>query len=390
MKTIENKWYYLEHKGPVFPHLYTRLPTNVNLIYNEQPIKLEENAKEAACLYTRLLQSKHVSDPVFIENFLNDGKATMTVAERKIITNLQLCNFKQINLHIRKMKGTLDRKLAEVKLQQQIERHKTCFLNDQTQTAMNVVVSPPALIISKSNAAKERIRKRVHPSDITINCSSESVIPIPPYGTWKDVVEKQDVLWLAKWNNIDNESRSSMRLDESTEIVQVSERAKYEKARTYVHPKIGKIREQYMNDCASDDIMRQEWSICLYIFDVLCFRHGGSSRYNDTMGSCNLKARNVTLSKDNIVAFNFVGKAGIHYVKEATVPADIYNTIAQFVFVTTSRYRQTCNEYTPKQIYIGTNNKGVPNLRSVQQDRKTVARSETVVWLFKLKCATFC
>jgi DNA topoisomerase-1 len=51
-----------------------------------------------------------------------------------------------------------------------------------------------------------RLKKRIMPEDITINCSKGAKVPTPPPGhKWQGIVHDNTVTWLASWvENVQN------------------------------------------------------------------------------------------------------------------------------------------------------------------------------------------
>merc|ERR1712096_104105 len=57
-----------------------------------------------------------------------------------------------------------------------------------------------------------KLKKRIRPEDVTINCSKDSVIPTPPAGhRWKEVRHDDTVTWLVTWTeNIQGQNKYIM------------------------------------------------------------------------------------------------------------------------------------------------------------------------------------
>jgi len=90
------KWKSLSHKGPVFPPAYEPLPKSVKFYYNGKSMRLNPDAEEVAGFYARMLEHDYVTKEAFNKNFFKDWKKTMTSEERQTITDLKLCNFKEM------------------------------------------------------------------------------------------------------------------------------------------------------------------------------------------------------------------------------------------------------------------------------------------------------
>lgn len=60
-------------------------------------MELSEPAEEVATFYAKMLTHDYTSKEKFNTNFFNDWRKVMTDKERKIITDLSKCNFKEMN-----------------------------------------------------------------------------------------------------------------------------------------------------------------------------------------------------------------------------------------------------------------------------------------------------
>lgn len=96
------KWKYLEHKGPVFAPAYEPLPSNVKFYYSGKEISLSESAEEVATFYAKMLEHDYTTKEVFNKNFFKDWRKTMTHKEKELITDLSLCNFKEMSVYFAK------------------------------------------------------------------------------------------------------------------------------------------------------------------------------------------------------------------------------------------------------------------------------------------------
>merc|ERR1712227_741929 len=71
------KWKTLEHKGPMFPPEYERLPKNVHFKYAGEKMVLSEGAEEVMGFYAAMLRTDYVTDPkkseLFNKNFFEKG-----------------------------------------------------------------------------------------------------------------------------------------------------------------------------------------------------------------------------------------------------------------------------------------------------------------------------
>lgn len=70
----EIKWEKLKHAGVLFPPEYTRLPANVRMLYDGQPVDLTEDQEEVAQMFAIMKETDYMKKKLFLDNFWNDFK----------------------------------------------------------------------------------------------------------------------------------------------------------------------------------------------------------------------------------------------------------------------------------------------------------------------------
>jgi DNA topoisomerase-1 len=64
------------------------------------------------------------------------------------------------------------------------------------------MVEPPGLFRGRADHELHgRIKLRIRPEDVTINCSACYKVKAPTKGRWKEIVHDQNAFWLAKYTN---------------------------------------------------------------------------------------------------------------------------------------------------------------------------------------------
>jgi len=131
----------------------------------------------------------------------------MTDAEREIITDLNKCDFGEINKFYKKKaeerKGLS--KVEKLKIQKEnvklIQKYGRCILDGRSENIGSFRIEPPGLYRGCGEDPKMgMIKKRINPEDVIINCGKTSIIPSPPKGhAWKEVRHDQNTAWLARW-----------------------------------------------------------------------------------------------------------------------------------------------------------------------------------------------
>lgn len=339
------KWKFLEHKGPVFAPEYEPLPSNVKFYYNGKEIALSEPAEEVATFYAKMLDHDYTTKEVFNKNFLKDWRKTMTHKEKELITDLSLCNFKEMNLYFakkseeRKAMSKEEKKKIKEDNEALQKEYGFCTIDGHKEKIGNFKIEPPGLFRGRGEHPKMgMLKKRVMPEDVLINCSKDSDIPKPPPGhKWKEVRHDNSVTWLASWiENVQGQVKYVM-LNPSSKLKGEKDWQKYETARRLAKS-IDKIRENYINDWKSREMHVRQRSVALYFIDKLALRAGNEKDEDqaDTVGCCSLRVEHIQLheefnGKEYVVVFDFLGKDSIRYYNEVPVEKRVFKNLKLFM-----------------------------------------------------------
>ena len=68
------KWETLRHSGVLFPPDYQRLPSDVKLLYEGQPVDLSPDQEEIAGFWAVMKDTDYVKKKTFIDNFWDGFK----------------------------------------------------------------------------------------------------------------------------------------------------------------------------------------------------------------------------------------------------------------------------------------------------------------------------
>ncbi|XP_030027353.1 DNA topoisomerase I, mitochondrial isoform X2 [Manduca sexta] len=328
-------WTFLEHKGPFFEPPYKRLPGHIKLKYNKEVVELSEKAEELAGLYAKKLHRPCVTQPEFNKNFFAEWRAVMTPKEQQLIKDLYKCDFKKIQAHYTGSKKS-NKKIKQKQEKEIKNTYGRCIIinmgNERIEPIKNYKMEPQDLFCS-NGSLMGRLKKRVTPEDVTINCSANSEIPEPPPGhNWKEVVHDNTVSWLGSWKCNITDTCKYITLDSRSKSKQETDRKKYEIARK-LHKYITKIRTQYRRDWQAENLLDRQRGVALYLIDNFGFRAGNEKEPGgaDTVGCCSLKVKHIRLSKYNKVVFDFEGKASVRYNNEVTVEESVYRNLSKFL-----------------------------------------------------------
>jgi len=358
------KWDTLIHNGVLFQEPYVPLPEKVKIKYNGIPIKLDSKnirnpfgvtAEEAAVFFAmkneqddRLAEKnpsrkKARDDQKFVENFWKDWKKIL--GKNTEIKDFSLVDFSPIQKYI--AKRSEEKKSSRKSLskeEKQEEKQKKEEIKDLYGYAIvdgikipigSYALQPAGLYIGHGNhPARGRIKKRVEPSDVTINVSKDKVprcyLSDGSPCTWGDVVEDKNVTWIASYRHPITEELNYIYLkrDES-HFVCSSDMQKFEKAK-----KLGKniqdVRRKYQRDLKDTDKSIQQLAVAVYLLDELAIRPGvdkDETKEADTVGLTTLKCGNFKFKTDDKIEINFTGKSSIDFKKTFVVPSVVYNIL---------------------------------------------------------------
>ncbi|XP_066261662.1 DNA topoisomerase I, mitochondrial [Euwallacea similis] len=339
------KWNYLEHKGPVFAPPYEPLPKSVKFFYDGKEIELSPKAEEIAGFYAKMLDHDYTTKEAFNKNFFHDWRESMTSSERAKITDLKKCNFKPMHAYFmdiaekNRNKTKEEKQAVKEKNEAMMKEYGFCVIDGHKEKIGNFKIEPPGLFRGRGEHPKMgKLKRRVEPEDIIINCSKKSKIPEPPPGhKWKEVRHDDKVTWLASWTeNVQNQVKYIM-LNPSSKLKGEKDWQKYETARR-LHQKVDKLRENYQLDWKSKEMKIRQRAVALYFIDKLALRAGNEKDEDqaDTVGCCSLRVEHIELHEERddkryVVVFDFLGKDSIRYYNEVPVEKRVFKNLQLFM-----------------------------------------------------------
>ncbi|KAM0883387.1 hypothetical protein ACQ4PT_031659 [Festuca glaucescens] len=289
------KWSTLEHNGVIFPPPYE--PHGVKMIYNGQPVDLTPEQEEVATTFAVMKDTEYASKETFINNFFNDWRNIL--GKKHIIKKFELCDFTPIyewNLQEKEKKKQMTPEEKKTVREEKLEQEKKfmwAFVDGVEEKVGNFRVEPPGLFRGRGEHPKMgRLKRRIRPSDITINIGEGAPVPVCPIlgESWKEVKHDNTITWLAFWNDPTSpKDYKYVFLAASSSLKGKSDKEKYEKAR--------KLKDE-------DEA--------------------------DTVGCCTLKVENVTCLPPNKLQFDFLGKDSIRYLNTVDVKLPVYEAVKGF------------------------------------------------------------
>ncbi|RXM28286.1 DNA topoisomerase 1 [Acipenser ruthenus] len=340
------KWKFLEHKGAYFPPEYEPFPDHVKFYYDGKPMALSLAAEEVAGFFAHMLDHEYTTKEVFRNNFFTDWRKEMTLKERMIITDLEKCNFNEMfEFYKNKMEAKRNmskeekQKIKEAN-QKIVEVFGFCLMDQHQERIGNFKIEPPGLFRGRGDHPKQgKLKKRIQPEDVIINCSRDSKIPEPPLGhKWKEVRFDNTVTWLASWTENVQGSCKYIMLNANSKLKGEKDWEKYEVARN-LKSRIAAIREKYKQDWKSKQMVARQRAVALYFIDKLALRAGTEKEEGetaDTVGCCSLRVEHIKLypeldGQQHVVEFDFLGKDSIRYYNKVPVKKSVFKNLKLFM-----------------------------------------------------------
>ncbi|XP_053308891.1 DNA topoisomerase 1 [Spea bombifrons] len=340
------KWKFLEHKGPVFAPPYEPLPDNVKFYYDGEKVKLSPKAEEVATFFAKMLDHEYTTKEIFRKNFFKDWKKEMTAEERNLIVSLNKCDFNDMSQHFkaqseaRKQMSKEEKQKIKEENERLLHEYGFCVMDNHKERIGNFRIEPPGLFRGRGDHPKMgKLKRRIMPEDIIINCSKDSKIPTPPPGhKWKEVRHDNKVTWLVSWTENIQGSIKYIMLNPSSRIKGEKDWQKYETARR-LKMCVDKIRNTYREDWKSKEMKARQRSVALYFIDKLALRAGNEKEEGetaDTVGCCSLRVEHIKLhpeidGQEYVVEFDFPGKDSIRYYNKVPVEKRVFKNLQLFM-----------------------------------------------------------
>ncbi|KAF7209959.1 DNA topoisomerase 1-like [Nothobranchius furzeri] len=344
--TDGSKWRFLEHKGPVFAPPYEPMPNKVRFYYDGKIMKLSAAAEEVATFFAKMLDHEYSTKDVFRKNFFKDWRKEMTSEEKAIITDLNKCNFSEMNDYFkaqseaRKQMSKEEKKKIKEENERLLQEYGFCIMDNHKERIGNFRTEPPGLFRGRGDHPKMgMLKRRIRPEDIIINCSKDSKQPKPPPGSkWKEVRHDNKVTWLASWTENIQGSIKYIMLNPSSRIKGEKDWQKYETARC-LKKCVDRIRTQYRDDWKSKEMRIRQRAVALYFIDKLALRAGNEKEEGetaDTVGCCSLRVEHIKLhpkinDQEFVVELDFLGKDSIRYYNKMPVEKRVFKNLQLFL-----------------------------------------------------------
>jgi DNA topoisomerase-1 len=349
----QKKWTSIEHNGVIFYPEYE--PHGIPIKYdNDKIIHLNPEAEEFITYYVQPRFDKYRNDK-FNKNFFKDWKTLLSSEIKRDIVDFSKCNFDDIKVHVleeserkkndRSELSKEERDELKKKNDDDKEKYKYAIVDGSKQMIDNFIVEPPTIFVGRgSHPLTGSIKKRLYPSDITLNIGPNMKIPIPVLQgkindestaikrqVWGEIISDNTLEWIASWQNNVTEKYNYARFGRKSIFKMSSDEKKYDLAKL-LKKKIKKIRQKNEANMKSSDLETRQLAVALYVIDNLALRIGNekTEAEADTVGVTTLKIKNISLMENNTIKLDFLGKDSIRYVNKIIVPDIVYNNLKDF------------------------------------------------------------
>uniref|UniRef100_A0A8C2FYK6 DNA topoisomerase I n=1 Tax=Cyprinus carpio TaxID=7962 RepID=A0A8C2FYK6_CYPCA len=337
---------FLEHKGPVFPPPYEPLPDRIRFYYDGKAMKLSPAAEEVATFYAKMLDHEYTTKDIFRKNFFKDWRKEMTPEEKSKITELKKCDFTEMHEYFkaqseaRKQMTKEEKQKIKEENERILQEYGYCVMDNHRERIGNFRIEPPGLFRGRGDHPKMgKLKRRIRPEDIIINCSKDSAHPqAPPGSRWKELRHDNKVTWLVSWTENIQGSIKYIMLNPSSRIKGEKDWQKYETARR-LKKSVEHIRAQYREDWRSKEMRIRQRAVALYFIDKLALRAGNEKDEGetaDTVGCCSLRVEHIRLhpqmdGQDYVVELDFPGKDSIRYYNKVSVEKRVFKNLQLFL-----------------------------------------------------------
>ncbi|MDP8023064.1 MAG: DNA topoisomerase I [Nitrososphaeria archaeon] len=319
----DKNWSSLVHNGIYVPEPYRS--KGIPLIVDGKKYYLNDEA-ELMALHFAAKMDRFINDEVFVKNFEKDFKKRLPPELRSYsLREMDFSEFKK-ELELQKAKNkekSKEERKEERKAKEELKKKYSFAVLDGKQVQLSAWrVEEPGIFVGRGNhPLRGRWKPQVMKKDIVLNLSKDA--PKPP-GSWKAIVHRPDVLWVAYWKDKLTGKEKYVWFHESVHLMQRRNKDKYDSA-LYLGKKISKIRKLIMNGMKSRNIKTRKIATVAYLIDTLCMRVGDEKDKDeaDTVGATTLRKEHVFI-EGNEVKFKFLGKDSVLWEKKIMNPPEIF------------------------------------------------------------------
>lgn len=329
------QWSVLKHNGPMFPPIY--IPHKTEILVKGQLTILNPLAEEYGTMYSKYLDSEYIKSSNFKKNFWKDFKDSVKYLNVNSLDDFDFTNYKKYLDKIKEQKTLISKEEKETIKEKQLEEeepYRYCIIDGVQQKIGNFKIEPPGIFLGRGTHPKlGRIKKRTNPEDVVLNLDKEAKIPEPNVpGKWGGVIHERSVIWLATWKEEITGKNKYVFTSLDSFFKSKSDEEKFDLARS-LKKKANTIREQYEKELDDPDLKKRQLATALYFIDNLALRVGGKKDTKDeadTVGVTSLRVEHITLTDNNTIKLDFLGKDSVRFFKKVTVLEKVYKNLVEF------------------------------------------------------------
>ena len=318
------KWKTLQHNAILFPPDFASKGIKIKI--KGQPMNLNILQEEMVYQWAKKKDTPYAQDKVFQKNFTLDFAKTLNSKFNKI--SYQDIDFSQAykivdkekdlkEMMSKEEKKKLAKKRKELK-EEMTEKYGKAIIDGSGVEVANYMAEPPGIFIGRGeHPLRGKWKPRVTPKDVTLNFGEEAKVP---KGTWGEIVNDRDSMWLASWMDELTQKRKYVWLADTAGLKQERDIAKYDKAKNLAK-KIERVKKEIVKDMQSKDSKLKRISTACYLIYRTSMRVGDEKdpEEADTVGATTLRKEHIKLT-GKAIEFDFLGKDYVRW--QETVPAE--------------------------------------------------------------------
>ena len=318
------KWKTLQHNGILFPPDFESKGIKIKI--KGQSVDLNILQEEMVYQWAKKKDTPYAQDKVFQKNFTSDFAKTLNSKFNKI--SYQDIDFSQAykivdkekdlkEMMSKEEKKKLAKKRKELK-EEMTEKYGKAIIDGSGVEVANYMAEPPGIFIGRGeHPLRGKWKPRVTPKDVTLNLGKEAKFS---KGTWGEIVNDRDSMWLASWMDELTQKRKYVWLADTASLKQERDIAKYDKAKNLAK-KIERVKKEIVKDMQSKDSKLKRISTACYLIYRTSMRVGDEKdpEEADTVGATTLRKEHVKLT-GKAIEFDFLGKDYVRW--QETVPAE--------------------------------------------------------------------
>jgi len=307
----------------------------LTLKYKGKLLKLSPETEQMAVAFAKKFSTSYVRDPVFISNFLEDFAKKLEISERVKIEDFDWTDILDYIEEEKRKKESMSKeerkRLAEERKRYREslkEKYGYAIVDGTRIVLQNWVVEPPGIFTSKGkNPLRGRWKNAVTRKDITLNLSEK---PDDLEEGWKEIVWKNNCMWIACWRNPLNGKMKYVWFSPNSKIRQGREIKKWEKAQE-LRERIKDVERHVRENLTAEDESRRKVATAVYLIKESGIRVGDERIAGEmgTIGCTTLKPENVKIDGQKVI-LDFVGKDYVQWHRELILPSIVLKNLKMF------------------------------------------------------------